>query len=179
MNDTSVLRHHLVDVSEKHIFISIRHQDYLLLDCIKSLIQPDDNPSLGQVKSIDISHRDIAASIVNPSFKYTVNTSVSRDCAIESLNFLDHEPFDRFLIYNSCSLISKSFPIFDLLDFGANAGWYSLAIASKLPIARVFSFEPVPSTFNLICKNIELNLCSDRITPNNFAIHEYQGTADF
>lgn len=43
------------------------------------------------------------------------------------------------------------------LDIGANHGWYSLVLARQCPGARLFAFEPIPSTFQVLKKNIELN----------------------
>ena len=68
---------------------------------------------------------------------------------------------------------------FDVIDIGANAGWYSLAIASIFPNSRIYSFEPVPDTFERLSRNILLNSYHDRIIANNFAIHEYAGSSDF
>jgi FkbM family methyltransferase len=42
-------------------------------------------------------------------------------------------------------------------DIGANLGWYSLVIGRKFPGARIFAFEPIPSTFTALQKNIALN----------------------
>jgi len=44
-----------------------------------------------------------------------------------------------------------------IADIGANIGWYSLHWATRSPNARIFSFEPVPSTFKAFHKNIVRN----------------------
>src|SRR5690606_10091993 len=43
------------------------------------------------------------------------------------------------------------------LDVGANLGWYSLVLGSQFPDARIFAFEPIPSTFQAMQKNLALN----------------------
>jgi FkbM family methyltransferase len=43
------------------------------------------------------------------------------------------------------------------LDIGANLGWYSLVMGRQFPGARIFAFEPIPSTFAALQKNIALN----------------------
>ena len=55
------------------------------------------------------------------------------------------------------------------VDIGANVGFYSVII-SKVKRARVFAFEPIPSTFQKFKKNIELNSLQNLISPYNMAI---------
>jgi FkbM family methyltransferase len=42
-------------------------------------------------------------------------------------------------------------------DIGANLGWYSLVLGKKAPGGRIYAFEPIPSTIEVLEKNIELN----------------------
>lgn len=43
------------------------------------------------------------------------------------------------------------------LDIGANLGWYSLVLGRNCPAARVYAFEPIPATVEVLRKNIRLN----------------------
>ncbi|GAA6130729.1 FkbM family methyltransferase [Halopseudomonas sabulinigri] len=43
------------------------------------------------------------------------------------------------------------------LDIGANLGWYSLVLGRNCPSSRIFAFEPIPSTVEIMEKNIRLN----------------------
>lgn len=43
------------------------------------------------------------------------------------------------------------------LDIGANLGWYSLVLGRNCPGSRIFAFEPIPSTVEMLEKNIRLN----------------------
>jgi FkbM family methyltransferase len=45
----------------------------------------------------------------------------------------------------------------NIVDIGANAGFFSLFAASKFRNANVFSFEPVPANFDLLARNRSLN----------------------
>ncbi|MEJ8842229.1 FkbM family methyltransferase [Lacibacter sp. H375] len=54
-------------------------------------------------------------------------------------------------------------------DIGANVGSYSI-LASGYAGARSISYEPVPSTFSWLKKNIQLNDLNDLITEENIAI---------
>jgi len=45
-----------------------------------------------------------------------------------------------------------------IIDIGANIGWYSMLLQRLAPVGvSIFSFEPDPLNFELLCKNIELN----------------------
>lgn len=56
-----------------------------------------------------------------------------------------------------------------ILDVGANAGYYALRFAHQGgPNCRVHAFEPVPSTFLRLSRNIEINQMTDRIVAHPF-----------
>ena len=122
MNDTFSISscHHPDDVASKHSFIAERHQDFLVLSRLQSLFIQNSH-SLGQVSSLQIDSTCVIASIINPNFRYYLNITDSRDCAIESLNFGGFEPLDGFLIFNSCSFLSKNNSQLCVFDVGANA----------------------------------------------------------
>jgi FkbM family methyltransferase len=45
-----------------------------------------------------------------------------------------------------------------VLDIGANIGYFTLLMAHKVgPAGRVIAFEPVPSVYDRLCENLELN----------------------
>jgi len=62
----------------------------------------------------------------------------------------------------------------DVLDIGANLGWYSLNIAKRFPQKRVHAFEPVPTTFAKFEANIRLNGLNN-ISPYNVALSDKSG----
>lgn len=56
-------------------------------------------------------------------------------------------------------------PGMTMIDAGANIGYYTLLAARSVgPHGHVYAFEPVPSTVELLRKNIEANGYSDRVT---------------
>ncbi|MCJ7544561.1 MAG: FkbM family methyltransferase [Phycisphaerae bacterium] len=59
------------------------------------------------------------------------------------------------------------------IDIGANCGWFSLVAASRFPTARVYAIEPLPRTFALLKRNIELNGLS-HITAGNVGLWDQQ-----
>lgn len=63
-------------------------------------------------------------------------------------------------------------------DVGANAGSYTL-LASSVCKAKSFSFEPIPSTFNILRANIELNNIENRVTLENKGVGNASGILKF
>jgi len=63
-----------------------------------------------------------------------------------------------------------------VLDIGAQFGYYSL-LAAKIvgPTGRVFAFEPVPSNFEILKKNIEINNFTSIIRPIRKAAGDKRG----
>src|SRR5206468_5436914 len=45
----------------------------------------------------------------------------------------------------------------NILDIGANVGYFSLYAAKKFPKAMIFAFEPFPDTFQRLNEHIKLN----------------------
>jgi FkbM family methyltransferase len=58
-----------------------------------------------------------------------------------------------------------------VVDVGAQFGWYTLIAAKRVGArGRVWSFEPVPSNFDLLVQNIVLNGVQDIVCPVQKAI---------
>lgn len=64
------------------------------------------------------------------------------------------------------------------LDVGANVGSYTV-LASAVVGAKTFTFEPVPSTFNILQKNIEINHIENLVTAYNNGVGDTHGTLRF
>lgn len=65
-----------------------------------------------------------------------------------------------------------------LLDVGANLGWYSLVLGRHRPWAKVFAFEPIPSTVSVLKRNIELNKL-DNVEPICLGVSDREGELSF
>jgi FkbM family methyltransferase len=58
-----------------------------------------------------------------------------------------------------------------IFDVGANIGFYSLNWATALkPGCTIHAFEPVPLTYDRLCRNVELNAFGDKIITSNLAL---------
>ncbi|MEK6876381.1 MAG: FkbM family methyltransferase [Nanoarchaeota archaeon] len=66
-----------------------------------------------------------------------------------------------------------------IIDIGAHIGSFSIAAAKKYPNARILSFEPSPSNYRLLKKNISLNKCKNiaafgkAVTSHGKRVHLY------
>jgi len=59
------------------------------------------------------------------------------------------------------------------LDIGANIGWYATLLQKLVGASgQVYAFEPVPKTFSLLSRNVELNSKSGNVFVNNIALGE-------
>ena len=64
------------------------------------------------------------------------------------------------------------------VDVGANIGSYSI-LAGSCEGVNVLAFEPVPSTFSWLEKNISINALGDKVKAMNYGLAEKNGTANF
>jgi FkbM family methyltransferase len=58
------------------------------------------------------------------------------------------------------------------LDIGANAGKYSIYLGKSVKGSKVYSFEPSPSTFAILKRNIELNQLSQNVHLFNLGLSD-------
>ncbi len=81
--------------------------------------------------------------------------------------------YDLFRIFRALIRSARTF-----LDVGANIGYYSLAAATLNPEVRVASFEPLPSAFRFLRRNIEINGFTN-VTPEMLALSDAEGETTF
>ena len=108
-----------------------------------------------RLKNSDIKSIEITESGLIFSFKSTEIKMFSdmgcRSATLETLNFSKYEPGDSDMVFK---LIQDQSVIFDV---GAHIGWYTLQFAKRCPNAKIYSFEPMPTTFTYLESNLELN----------------------
>lgn len=66
---------------------------------------------------------------------------------------------------------------YNILDIGANIGYFSLYASRQFPKADIYSFEPFPNTFKRLIENINNNTSGIKAFP--YAVSDYNGTSDF
>ncbi len=63
-----------------------------------------------------------------------------------------------------------------VLDVGANIGFFGLACLSLMGTGTVHSFEPSPTTFEHLCRNVELNGRGGQLHPHNYGLSDEDAT---
>jgi FkbM family methyltransferase len=75
---------------------------------------------------------------------------------------------------NDLHRFSMELPVSTIFDVGGNIGQTALALTSAFPQARIFSFEPVPSTFAQLKRNVSRHANIEALP---FALGASPGTA--
>lgn len=65
----------------------------------------------------------------------------------------------------------------NILDIGANIGNNAIYYALIRNANKIYAFEPIKDTFEILCQNIELNALQDKIYPYNVALGLQEGKA--
>lgn len=110
---------------------------------------------LGKIKPLKVAY-DFAFVALQPKmvdvqghkmFLDPRDKSISRELILKGV----YEKFETELIKN---LIK---PEMNVVDLGANVGYYTLIMARLVDKGKVYAFEPDPTNFSLLKKNVEAN----------------------
>lgn len=67
-----------------------------------------------------------------------------------------------------------------VLDIGAHIGLMAVVLGSKVkPGGRVFSFEPTPASYKVLCETVRINGLDSIVKPVNAAVSDSSGQASF
>jgi len=124
------------------------------------------------VKKIEIEDDKVVMTSRDRGVRIGCNAEDFRIAPIETLNFFDYEKEESDMMEN---LVADGDTFFDI---GANIGWYSINIAASRRATQVHAFEPIPTTYAELNKNIALNAPS-RIAPHNFGLSDKRGEFTF
>ncbi|MBI3519880.1 MAG: FkbM family methyltransferase [Bacteroidetes bacterium] len=106
-------------------------------------------------------------------FKIMTNPT---SCVTKYLFWGNIEGFEFNSVKVFCELAKTSKVFFDI---GANIGYYSLLASSiKKKDIVIYAFEPMPSAYDFLIKNIEINGFNN-IKPQKLALSKEKGTATF
>jgi FkbM family methyltransferase len=96
-----------------------------------------------------------------------------RVAPIEVMNFDHYEPEETRVM----DLLSEGAA--QILDIGANIGWYAARFAKRQPSSRIYAFEPLPVTYAYLQRNIAINGIADRVSSYNYGLSDACGSFDF
>lgn len=97
----------------------------------------------------------------------------ARTAPIEVMNFGRYEPEETQVM----DLLSAGAR--NILDVGANIGWYAVRFAKHQPRAHVHAFEPMPKAYAYLQRNVAVNGVSDRVSSYNYGLSEVGGSCEF
>ena len=108
-------------------------------------------------------------TVQRQKIKYEVDLSEGIELSLYLFgSFQRHITNSRFLHLKADDVI---------MDVGANVGLMSLQFAAKVPLGRVYSFEPTHYAFEKLKKNLSLNPeLTSRIFPHQVFVSEKSGT---
>ena len=107
------------------------------------------------------------------NIKMIIPEKETRVAPIEIMNFDSYEPNETrvmdLLAYDSNQI----------LDIGANIGYHSIRFAKKFKQSVVYSFEPMPTSYYYLKKNIDLNQFKSKINTYKIGLSDKNGVVDF
>jgi len=124
------------------------------------------------ISSIEIIDNEVLMTFRDSGIRFICSRNDKRLAPLETLNFGNYEQDELSM---QLKLIEEDHNVFDI---GANYGWYAMHIAKEKPKAHIYSFEPIPNTFNFLNKNVSLNNLTNIIT-FNFGFSDNEGVFNF
>jgi FkbM family methyltransferase len=124
------------------------------------------------ISSIEVIDKRVVMTFRDSGIRFICTRNDKRLASLDTLNFgfYEHDELTMQL-----KLIKDGY---NVLDIGGNYGWYAMHIAREKPKASIFSFEPIPSTFNFLNENIRLNNFKN-IKIFNFGLSDADGSFNF
>lgn len=160
-------------IINKPLYIESMYQWHRCLFDYAELIRGTD------ISSIEITDGQVIMTSRTTGIKILCNKEDRRIAPIEILNFGFYEQNDFNMIIKLVRMLcSNRDGRINFFDIGANIGWHSLNIAKQFKDSKVFTFEPIPVTFDSLKQNIELNRLNN-IHPHNFGFSSCEQTLIF
>lgn len=126
------------------------------------------------IQKIEITDGQVIATTRDKGIRLLCNAHDKRLIPFETMNFFGYEQNEVEIILKLIEISSSTI----IYDVGANIGYISLCIARERPKTQVFSFEPIPSTFEQLCANIKLNNVH-AIRTFNHGLSNHAGPVEF
>ena len=139
----------------------------------KTLFEYVDITRSTDVKEILIASDGVSFVVGDERIRLYCPENEARVAPIEVMNFNRYEPAETRVM----DLLAAN--AHSILDVGANIGLYSIQFAKRFPAARVYAFEPLPTSHAFLQRNVAVNAVGDRVSCFNYGLSETSGTVDF
>jgi FkbM family methyltransferase len=121
--------------------------------------------------------------IYNLRFKF--NRSLHKLLFVELKDLIIPYMYNRQFLYNSSLLGEGTYETEDVyvseddvvIDVGANMGVFSIFSVVNRKASRVYAFEPIKSTFDILISNCKLNDIQQNVDVINMGLGNFNGTA--
>jgi len=130
------------------------------------------------IRSTDVHEISISASGVSfvlgeERIRLYAPPNEARVAPIEVMNFGRYEPEETRVI----DLLADGAR--QVLDVGANIGWYAVRFAKRLPLANVHAFEPMPMAHAYLQRNVAANGVGSQVCCYNYGLSEVAAASSF
>lgn len=166
MNLANIKLSHQQKEIDKWQYIDAMYEKHALLFEYSNFIKKTN------ISSIELVDDKVIMTFRDSGVKFICIENDKRLAPLDTLNFGSYEIDELHMQLN---LMDDGMNVFDI---GANLGWYALHVAKSKPLCKVFSFEPVPSTFKYLNDNVALNTLPN-IRTFNFGFSDSEGEFSF
>lgn len=148
-------------------FIAEAHKLHQVLFEYSEIINSSD------VQEIMISQDGVSFVIGEDLIRLFAPPGEARVAPIEIMNFSSYEPEETQVIDLLMEGTSQ------ILDIGANIGWYSVRLAKRNRNAVIYAFEPMPISYEFLQKNIAANNLGNRVRSYNYGLSDVSGVFQY
>lgn len=123
---------------------------------------------------IEICDEKVIMELRDSGVKLLCKENDERSMPLDILNFLNYESEQMQMIENILNnLLSRN-----IIDIGANIGFTSCMWAKRFSDSKIFCFEPILDTYNILLENIKINGL-ENIQPYNLGLSDQAGEVEF
>lgn len=133
----------------------------LMYDIHKTIFEYSDDLKNTSISKIEILDKKVIMTFRASDVKLLCIPGDKRIACLDAYNFKSYEEEELMMQYK---LIQDNNII---IDIGGNYGWYCLHVAKKFPNSKIYTFEPIPDTYNNLKFNIDINHIKNIITINS------------
>lgn len=126
-----------------------------------------------EVREIQITQDGVRFRIGRDDIWLYAPPNEGRVVPIEVMNF-DHYEVEETRIMD---LVSEGAG--QILDVGANIGWYAVRFAKRQPTCVVHAFEPLPVSYSYLLRNVAINGVDGRVQSYNYGLSDVAGECEF
>lgn len=125
------------------------------------------------IKEIVIAADGVSFLLGEEGIRLYCPDNEARVAPIEIINFNHYEPVETRVM----DLLAAN--AHTILDVGANIGLYAIRFAKRLTQAHIYAFEPVPTSYAFLQRNVAANQVGAQISCFNYGLSDTSGTVNF